>query len=124
MPPQRYSVTPQPIETLLTQTGRQALAAMVAIAAARPCSFALRADREGVARLMVGAAGGTAPVLALDDKGGGTSGCSLWWHDRWNQHAPVAIRCQGLPLPETFAGFLDGDWQRHGWRPNGGGPQP
>jgi type VI secretion system protein ImpM len=116
--------TQQPVETMLTQTGRQTEATMAAIAAARPRSFALQTGRAGPARLMIGAAGGTTPLLALDERDSGTSGCSSWWHDRWSQHAPVAIRCQGLPAPEIFAGFLDGDWQRHGWRAKDGGPQP
>jgi type VI secretion system protein ImpM len=116
--------TQQPIETMLTRIGGQAQAAMAALAASRPRAFALQADRSGGAHLMIGAAGGAAPLQALDERDVGTSGSSSWWHDHWNQHAPAAIRCRGMPLPETFAGFLDGDWQRHGWHPSAGGLRP
>lgn len=115
--------TQQPIETMLAQTSEQIEAAFAAFAQAQAQSFILRQDRQASARLVVGAAGSESALPALDERSGGIGGCSIWWHDRWNQHAPAAIRCQGLPSPETFAGFLDGDWPRHGWQPDGG-PQP
>lgn len=114
--------TQQPVETMLAQTSRQVEADLAAIAEARPRSFAL-GDVPG-AKLMVGAAGSTSVLPALAAKGSGADGGSLWWHDRWNQHAPAALRCQGLPSPVAFAGFLDGDWLRHGWTGSSGGLQP
>ena len=121
--------TQQPVEAMLTQTGRQTEEAIAAIAASRPRTFTLLAERPSLARLVVGPAGAEAPLPALDDRDGQSSESSSWWHDRWNQHAPAAVRGQGLPSPGAFAGFLDGDWQRHGWsphgwHPSGGGPQP
>ena len=115
--------TQQPIETMLAQTSRQMEADLVAIAEARPQRFALRDASQGGA-LMVGAAGSPSLLPALAAQGRVTGGCSLWWHDRWNQHAPAALRCQGLPSPATFAGFLDGDWPRHGWAPGSERLQP
>jgi len=116
--------TQQPIETMLAQTSRQMAADLAAMAQARPRSFALLDDPQAAARLMVGGGGSTSVLASLAAQGGATGGCSLWWHDRWNQHAPAALRCQGLPSTAAFAGFLDGDWPRHGWTPSSGGLQP
>ncbi len=116
--------TQQPIETMLAQTSRQVEADLAAIAEARPQSFVFRDGSQADTQLMVGTAGSISILPALAAKRTATEGCSLWWHDRWNQHAPVALRCQGLPSPATFAGFLDGDWPRHGWTRSSGGLQP
>lgn len=45
----------------------------------------------------------------------GAEGLSLWWTQGSERIAPCMILQHGLPRPEGFAAFIDGDWVRHGW---------
>lgn len=113
--------TQQPIDAMLARTSRQVEVAIAALVEAKPRSFVARDASQ--AQLLVGVAGTTSVLPSLAARRKAADGCSFWWHERWNQHAPAALRCQGLPAPPTFAGLLDGDWLRHGWILSNGEPQ-
>jgi type VI secretion system protein ImpM len=40
----------------------------------------------------------------------------LWWTDGSEKIAPRIVVTPGLPPPEGFAAFLDGDWDRWAWK--------
>lgn len=100
----------QPLDRMLEQAALRSEAALIVVRAPPPGPEAA----DSASSVLVAAAGEDAPLHALAHPIAGKAG-SCWWHDRWNRHAPTAIRCQGLPEPEAFAGFFDGDWPRHGW---------
>lgn len=103
----------QPLDLALEQTALRAEAALIVTQPPLPFAGEAAADR---ARVILAAAGDDAPLAGLAGSRSGAAE-SGWWHDRWADHAPVALRCDGLPAPEAFAAFLDGDWPRHGCRP-------
>jgi type VI secretion system protein ImpM len=41
---------------------------------------------------------------------------TLWWTEGSTVVAPTCLVVPGLPHPQRFAAFLDGAWQRDGWR--------
>jgi type VI secretion system protein ImpM len=52
-----------------------------------------------------------APVLAP----GGDAGRTVWWTTGSERVAPVLVQARGLPAPDGFAAFIDGDWAGRGW---------
>jgi type VI secretion system protein ImpM len=44
-----------------------------------------------------------------------SSGESLWWTAGSERLRPVMVAACGLPAPQGYAAFLDGEWARHGW---------
>jgi type VI secretion system protein ImpM len=101
----------QSLDLVLEQTALRAEAALIVM---RPPLPFTESETAAGAAVFAAPAGDDAPLTALAGSAAGAAE-SGWWHDRWGGHAPVALRCEGLPAPEGFAGFLDGDWPRHGW---------
>lgn len=100
----------QPLDLLLEQTALRAEAALIVMRPPPPSDGATAAG----ASALIASTGDDAPLHALASSATAEAE-SGWWHDRWSRHAPVALRCAGLPASEGFAAFFDGDWPRHGW---------
>ncbi|GGF11136.1 type VI secretion-associated protein [Aliidongia dinghuensis] len=58
--------------------------------------------------------GGADDTRTLAEYGQG-SDRSLWWTLGSERVSPVLVLARGLPAPDGFAAFLDGDWARHDW---------
>lgn len=57
-------------------------------------------------------------------EGGGAARRTLWWSSGSARIGPCLLICPGLPAPDAFASFLDGDWAGRGWAVAGGVPPP
>ncbi len=75
-------------------------------------------DRDGQARgwLKLGP-DMPGPILPHAKAGAAATAASCWWRAPWNGEPAASVSCRGLPPVELFAGFLDGRWADHGWRP-------
>ena len=58
--------------------------------------------------------GGADDTRLLAENGGGADR-SFWWTTGSERVAPVLVLARGLPAPEGFAAFIDGDWAGRGW---------
>ncbi|HEV2674189.1 MAG TPA: type VI secretion system-associated protein TagF [Aliidongia sp.] len=58
--------------------------------------------------------GPEAARILAENSGG--SDRSFWWTIGSEKVAPVLVLARGLPAPEGFAAFIDGDWAGWGWR--------
>lgn len=58
--------------------------------------------------------GGPDESRVLAEYGGG-EGRSFWWTTGSERVAPVLALARGLPAPDGFAAFIDGDWAGRGW---------
>jgi type VI secretion system protein ImpM len=58
--------------------------------------------------------GGPDDARVLTENGGGTDR-SFWWTNGSQRVAPVLVLARGLPAPDGFAAFIDGDWTERRW---------
>lgn len=98
----------QALDPVLEQAALRVEAALIMLQP--PLPYAQGATASATS-LFLAPEGDDAPLQALAGSASGAAE-SGWWHHRWSRHAPVALRCEGLPEPASFASFLDGDWQR------------
>lgn len=66
------------------------------------------------------ALGGPDDSRVLAESGGGADR-SFWWTTGSERVSPVLVLARGLPAPDGFAAFIDGDWAARGWS---AGPMP